>query len=172
MAGSIITQDELKELLHYDPDTGIFTRIKALTNCVKVGDVAGTKNKHGYIMIRVDGKKYSAHRLSWLYMTGSFPIKTIDHVNRIRHDNRFSNLRIASYFENSLNTGIGKTNTSGYKGVNWNKNLKKWMARCAFNGERVFLGYYNNIDTAKIAYDNFAKIHHGEFYLDSSHPTV
>jgi hypothetical protein len=171
MTKQILTQEELKSQLHYDPDTGIFTRTKTLTNCCKIGDVAGSKLNNGYIIIRVLNKKYLAHRLAWLYMTGNFPSQTIDHINRIKDDNRLCNLRHADQSHNNLNVCKNVSNTSGYKGVNWNKNRKKWAVRCTVNGERIFLGYFDDVKLANIAYDDFAKKHHGEFYYGHLQPT-
>jgi uncharacterized membrane protein YcgQ (UPF0703/DUF1980 family) len=164
MAGNIITQERLKELLHYNPDTGIFTW-KVNKPRVLMGSIAGTIcNK--YLTIKIDQVRYYSHRLAWLYMTGSFPDKTIDHINRSEGDNRFSNLRIASYSENSINKEIKKTNTSGYKGVSWDKNKNQWLVRCMANGKRIFLGYFDDIELAKESYINFAKKKHGKFYCD------
>ena len=80
----MITQKRLKELLHYCPDSGVFTRLKSTSNRVKVGDIAGWKGKNGYIGINVGGVKERAHRLAFLYMTGDFPVFQTDHINGIR----------------------------------------------------------------------------------------
>jgi len=89
----MITQKELKELLHYNPDTGIFTRLIKTASSVQIGDVAGCKHKaNGYIIINVLGIPYRAHRLAWLYMTGRWPKHQVDHDDHIRHNNKWSNL--------------------------------------------------------------------------------
>lgn len=136
MAGSIITQDELKELLHYDPDTGIFTRIKCDKRKDRIGEVAGGVHRFGYWIIKLNLKEYKAHRLAWLYMTGRWPLNQIDHINRIRTDNRFSNLRECSNSENCKNMSKNKKNTSGYKGVSFDSRKKKWKARCSVDKVR------------------------------------
>jgi len=84
----MLTQAELKDVLHYDPITGIFTRYGNYTKC-------GSESYQGYILIGIGSKVYYAHRLAWLYMTGGWPANEIDHKNRIRNDNRWENLRKA-----------------------------------------------------------------------------
>lgn len=98
----MITQDRLRELLHYDPDTGIFTRLVSTGWRGKVGDVAGYKNPDGYLVIMIDYKLYLAHRLAWLYTYGRFPEVT-DHINGVRDDNRIVNLREVTNWENAQN---------------------------------------------------------------------
>ena len=87
-----LTQAELKEHLHYNPDNGIFTRIKS-TQKTRVGDIVGTKQKHGHLMAGVNRKKYLLHRLAWLYMTGNWPSEHIDHINGNPSDNRWVNIK-------------------------------------------------------------------------------
>ena len=89
----MLTQSELKSLLHYDPETGLFTWIAPLSNRVQVGDVCSTVAPIGYILIGVRGQKLYAHRLAWLYMTGEWPENQIDHINCVKTDNRWANLR-------------------------------------------------------------------------------
>jgi len=111
-----LTVERLKKFLEYSSDSGVFTR-RVATGGSKVGDIAGTKHRTGYIHIRVDGKKYSAHRLVWLYKYGVFPSRDIDHINHVRDDNRLSNLREVSKQENMQNSSKYSTNTSGVVGV-------------------------------------------------------
>ena len=125
----MITQSQLKELLHYDPETGVFTRLKSTTSNARICDIAGYKKQDGYLLIGINIKQYFAHRLAFLYMTGKFPQKQIDHINTIRDDNRWSNLREANNQQNSYNQTKYKNNKSGFKGVCWHKNKKKWQAR-------------------------------------------
>jgi hypothetical protein len=101
-----LTQERLKELLHYDPETGIFTNLTQRGGHAKKGAVAGTKNSIGYVCIRIDYDQYRAHRLAWLYVYGEFPEKFIDHMNEIRDDNRIINLRLATHQENLHNIFI------------------------------------------------------------------
>ena len=155
-----LTQERLKELLHYDPEKGLFTRLKmAQGSPRKIGDVAGNLSQ-GYIRIGVDGVSYRAHRLVWLYMYGYWPTKSIDHINRIKDDNRFINLREASRSQNAQNVGLKKTNKSGYKGVSWENRRKKWVVQLRLNIKPIFLGYYDDIDEAIARYKEAQKIYH------------
>lgn len=143
-----LTQARLKELLHYDPLTGIFTRKISTNNRFKVGDIAGYKNKQGYIIIRIDGKGYRAHRLAWCYIEGYFPEHHVDHINRNPSDNRFSNLRHVTNQCNLRNTGNFKHNNSGVKGICWNKDKNKWLAQIKINGKIKYLGRYSDFTEA------------------------
>ena len=145
---SKLTETELKEALHYSPDTGIFTRRKD-GGGAKVGDIAGcTNNVNGYIQIGVKGKLYLAHRLAWLYMTGEWPKDQIDHINRVRNDNRWENIRDVSRAGNRRNQKLDKRNTSGTCGVYWHKTERKWHAIIGVNGEPKHLGSFECKDDA------------------------
>lgn len=91
----MLTQARLKELFHYDKETGAFTHIKARRG-VRVGKILGCLANNGYLVIRADGKLYLAHRLAWMYVHGAFPPDQLDHINRMRTDNRLCNLRLAT----------------------------------------------------------------------------
>ena len=151
IGGFMLTQERLKEVLHYDPETGIFVWRVSPTNCVRLGSAAGTHNK-GYIQIRVDGTIYHAHRLSWLYMTGRFPKDQIDHINRVRDDNRFINLREASSGQNAQNTAKRQNNKSGFLGVSWNKECSKWLVHITENYKTISVGYFADKNDAYAAY--------------------
>ncbi|CNI81435.1 AP2 domain [Yersinia pekkanenii] len=157
-----LTQERLKELLHYDPDTGVFTWTFRRGR-VSTGQDAGTLT-NGYIVVGIDGCSYRAQRLAWFYMHGSWPRKYIDHINRIKTDNGFINLREATSAENQRNVGIGKGNRSGFKGVFWEPERKKWKARVQFNKRKYTLGRFERINDAIIAYENFCQKYHGQFY--------
>lgn len=118
----MITQDKLKELFEYNPDTGDFTRRVAKGRAAK-GSIAGSRNSNGYVYIKIDKISYSAHRLAFLYMEGRFP-EEIDHINRIRWDNRWNNLREATHQQNCRNRNT--RSTSGYLGIHWDTNSSKW----------------------------------------------
>lgn len=155
-----ITQERLKELLAYDPLTGVFTwLIRPRHGHVKPGDIAGCLNG-GYVVIRVDGRPYKAHRLAWLYMTGCFPSDEIDHINRIKDDNRIANLREASHAENAQNKGLFRNNKSGHKGVSWNTKEQKWFVQICVNGEGMYLGIYECLEAARQAYVEAAARYH------------
>ena len=146
----MVAQARLKELLDYNPDTGVFTWRKS-RGCVAAGSVAGCMDAKGYLRIRVDGKKYANHRLAWLYVYGEFPADQLDHINRVRNDNRICNLRTATQTENHQNTRKPRTNTSGVVGVCWDKSRGKWIAQITTNGRCKHLGYYGAIEEAAAA---------------------
>jgi len=139
----MITQKELKKLLHYDPLTGLFIRLKA-TKGARVGDIAGGKEPNGYIRISVQGRRYLAHRLAWLYMTGEWPKEFIDHDDRIRDNNKWLNLNEATNQENQRNQKLLKSNTSGVTGVVFHKDRGKWSARIRITGKYLTLGYFTD----------------------------
>ena len=149
MKNEILTQELLKKLLHYDPETGVFT-CKIGRGAAKYGSVAGGIEAYGYVGIRIHYKRHKAHRLAWLYMTGEFPAHQIDHINHIRDDNRFSNLREVTPAENSRNVHIRKVNVSGVNGVHWDKLNRKWKVSIGVNGKHIHGGYFNCITAAAL----------------------
>ena len=146
-----ITQNRLKEILHYDPNTGVFVWVEA-RGSVKIGKRAGTLKTTGYISIVIDRNLYFAHRLAWLYIEGFTPHNIeIDHINRDRSDNRWSNLRLASRLCNIRNSGIMNTNKSGVTGVSWDKRERKWTAHISLKNINRHLGNYSDFDNAVLA---------------------
>jgi hypothetical protein len=152
MAANIITQAELKELLHYDPLTGVFTNACQRGTRGASGAVTGSVDRKGYVLIRVKSKSYFAHRLAWLYTHGVFLVADTDHIDRCPTNNRIANLRPATRSENCQNTKIHKDNTSGYKGVGWHKQQAKWQAQIMINGKRSRIGLFTNLADAAAAY--------------------
>jgi len=140
----MITQAELKENLHYDAETGVFTRRIALARRVQIGDVAGCKRSDGYISIRVCGKSRQAHRLAWLHTYGNWPKGEIDHINHIKDDNRIINLREVTTQENLRNSSKSIRNTSGTTGVSWNNQKQKWCACVGVDGKNVSAGCFSD----------------------------
>jgi hypothetical protein len=161
-----LTVDRLKETVHYDPDTGIFTwLVSKRGRFARIGQVAGKLNKgNGYVLLAVDGKTYRAHRLAWLYMYEKWPTKKLDHKDNIRHHNWLTNLREATDSENLWNQGKLARNKSGFKGVYFHSHTKQWMARCSLKGVRHYLGLFSSPDLASAAYQVFAEANHGEFF--------
>ena len=164
MAG--LTAERLKEVLNYDPETGVFTWAKKTCSKVTVGKVAGCVAKFTsggpYRVIRIDRTLHLAHRLAWLYQTGHWPTHELDHINLDGLDNRFSNLRVATRAQNQRNVGLSKRNTSGVKGVYFDKRDQKWVADI-HAGRRVRLGSFKTLEAAKLAYANAADRLHGKF---------
>jgi hypothetical protein len=157
----LMTQAQLKELLHYDPDTGVF-RWRKNTGRAKAGAIAGVINA-GYRMIKVRKRSRSAHRLAFFYMNGKWPEAEIDHVNNNKDDNRMVNLRQASRAENMRNARRFKNNTSGFKGVSWHKVTGKWAARIYVDGKRLNIGLFASKHEAALALKAIRERHHGEF---------
>lgn len=152
-----VTQAELKAIFHYDPETGLFTRIKKHRYPV-VGRI-----KNGYVEMRIKRKSYAAHRLAWLYVYGSFPADTIDHINADKADNRIINLREASEAQNTHCRGLSKNNISGFKGVCFHKRDKCWVASIKTNYKQINLGSFNDPQLAAHAYNKAAFAIFGEF---------
>ena len=152
----MLTQSELQRIWHYCPDSGRFTRLVATTNRVKVGDIANCHNNNGYIRFKVSSKDYTAHRLAWLYMTGHFPNAQIDHINGVRDDNRYCNLRDATGSINQQNKRAPMPgNTSGFLGVSWENFTGKWKAQIKINSKMVTLGRF---DDPRAAAERYLKI--------------
>jgi len=159
MASNILTQSILKELLSYSPDTGVFTWMITVPP-VLAGSVAGGISNKGYCRIGIKGKKYSSHRLAYLYMTGEFPPDQIDHINGVRHDNRWVNIRAATPIENGQNQKIQFRNTSGAVGVTWHEPAKKWRSMITVNNHQIYLGYFDRKEDA-ISARKSAELKHG-----------
>ena len=165
MTKQILTQDELKRQLHYCHKTGIFTRLVSNSSRVKTGGIAGYLDKTtGYIKISVNGYQHYAHRLAFLFMDGEFPLEQVDHINGVRDDNRWLNIRHASQAENLRNAGLRSDSSSGFKGVSFYKTRGKYEAYCNTGGKRTKLGYHDTAEAAYEAYKAFAKLSHGKFY--------
>lgn len=131
-----LTIEQIKNILDYNPETGIFTR-----------KIVGSEEK-GYLKISINGKKYLAHRLAWLMVHGSWPKDQIDHIDRNGMNNKISNLREATPQQNAGNKGLQKNNKSGHRGVHWNTRERKWEARIIVNGKQISLGAYKNKEDA------------------------
>jgi hypothetical protein len=147
MATNILTQTRLKELLHYDPATGIFTwRIAPRHGAI--GDVFGLSPSKGYLVGTLDGRMYKTHRLAWLYMHGQWPLHQIDHVNHIRTDNRIANLRDVTCAQNHQNRARKTRSASGNLGVTWHKRDARWQAHIERDGIAHYLGSFIKLDDA------------------------
>jgi len=150
MATNLITQDRLKSLLTYNPDTGEF-RWRVSRGRVRAGDNAGNSNGLNYVQLRVDGYNYKAHRLVWMYIYGVWPPAEIDHINRLRCDNRLVNLRAVTRAQNHQNRNLPAHNTSGCMGVSFHKRSGRWRADIKTNGKQRTLGLYDTKQDAVLA---------------------
>lgn len=153
----MVTQERVKELLEYIPDTGEFFWKKRYHKSL-VGTKAGCKTNNGYITISVDGKFFLAHRLAFLWMTGEIPEYT-DHRNNDKSDNRWANLRPATMQENNQNRSIQKRNTSGVKNVSFNKASGKWRVSIG----RKEIGRFDDLELAELVAIEAREKYHGEF---------
>lgn len=147
------------ELFAYETGTGYLIRKKDCGSRYKAGEIAGTLHPEGYVRISVNGRLYLSHRLIFLMHFGRWPHQ-IDHINGIRDDNRWLNLRDVSSQDNSKNKKRQIDNKSGTCGVCWHKNNKKWQVHISVNGQHKHLGHFENKEDA-IALRKAAEIKHG-----------
>lgn len=152
-------QARLKELLHYCPDTGVFTW-RSRRRGVTVGSSAGHLSRYGYLAVTLDHKRYLVHRLVWLYVYGAWPAECVDHINRVRTDNRLCNLRTATRAQNRQNLSLTSRNSSGFRGVSFDKKNNKWRASISVNGKAKNLGRFVVLSDAKVAYAKAAAVFH------------
>lgn len=161
---STLTQEHLKSLLSYEKDTGVFTW-RVAHHRIRVGMTAGSLSKEGYIRITVARRRFMAHALAWLYMTGEYVVRGIDHRDTVRNNNRWTNLRRATLSQNSMNVGVRSDNALGIKCVQRKKgkNVRPFYATITFDGRQRQLGYFDTIEEAAESYRIAALKHFGEF---------
>lgn len=161
----LFTQARLKEILHYDPASGIFTWIDTRCHRIKNGDRAGTivlRNGKKYRTINVDHVPTYEHQLAWLYVTGEW-VYQIDHWDRDGLNNKLANLRSCSSSENKANATTPSHNTSGFKGVSWCENQKKWRATISKDRRIYYIGVFDDPAVGHSAYLDKARELYGEF---------
>jgi hypothetical protein len=166
---------QLRELVTYDAETGLFTWKKrspclfknsqahSSWNTKYSGNTAGSIKPGGYISIRIFTRAYAAHRLAWLYVKGKWPNEMIDHIDCSPSNNRWNNLREATPSQNGYNAGVHANNTSGFKGVYQYKDRVRWQSCIRTNSGRMWLGIFDTPECAHAAYVEATKIYHGEF---------
>lgn len=145
--------NDLKKILSYDSETGVFKWTGKEWGKVKDGAVAGSFRTDGYARIGIMGKSFFTHRLAWFFVKGSWPINQIDHINGDKSDNRICNLREVSPSINRQNMRKASLNNkSGLLGAHWHKRDKCWRATIVTGGKVKHLGSYKNAEAAHFAY--------------------
>jgi hypothetical protein len=156
-----LTVDLLNHLFEYDKETGNLIWKRQQSNRIVAGDIAGSLCR-GYVYVGINGKKHRAHRIIFLMHKGYLP-KTIDHINGDRADNRIENLRAVTANQNQHNRKINSNNTSGYKGVCWDKARNKWKSQVRLEGKLINIGHYDNVEEAAEVVRKTREELHGDF---------
>lgn len=156
----MITQDKLKDYLDYK-EGKLFWK-KQPSSVINVGSEAGHTNFRGYVQIKIFNKRYYAHRIIFFMFNGYFP-QEVDHIDGNKSNNKIENLRDSTKSQNNMNVRKRKDNTSGIKGVTWDKRCKKWKAQGQANKKRYYLGSYEDIEMATQVINEFRKQHHNEY---------
>jgi len=159
--------ERVREVIHYDPETGIFTRKVRLAQRHHVGDRADMYitggNAAGYHRVSWDSQRYLAHRVAWLYVYGEWPKGVIDHIDGNKANNAIANLRDVTDKINAENTRRPRANSkSGYLGVHWHEQNKKWVARIQVDKKNIHIGCFDDPQKAHEAYIEYKrKLHEG-----------
>lgn len=143
----MITQDRLKEIFSYDPVTGVFMNIQSYGSR-RAGRQAGSPHNAGYIKLSIDGESHLAHRMAYLYMTGEMPTEHMDHINHVRNDNRWTNLRMVGRLENNRNKRPSRRSISGLSGVVWKERDRCWYAKVYDKNQEIYLGCFRDFFSA------------------------
>lgn len=149
----MLTRKILKELVHYNPDTGLMTWRTSTPHRTaghEVGSEFTSKCGKKYRHVMLKNRMYLVHRLVFLYMVGEFPSKQVDHISGNGTDNRWENLREVSSTGNSRNRRMNHNNSSGCAGVIWYPRYDKWLVRIGMYGKKVTLGYFDDLQEAII----------------------
>ena len=158
----MLTQERIKQMFEYRED-GHLIRKQTTSRLGKVGEVAGTlKATKDYYVIGLDGKRYQAHRVVFMYHHGFLP-EFVDHKNGNGLDNRIENLRVATKSENCRNRTLHRNNQSGFKNVAWVKSNNAWSVSLSVNGKKKHIGFFKDIEFADLVAQEARNLYHGEF---------
>jgi hypothetical protein len=138
---------DIKDIYEYR-DGSLFWKV-ANSNVVKIGDRAGYITKHGYRKVMMNGRQLYEHRVIFFMHNGYMP-KEIDHIDGNKLNNKIENLREVTHSQNAMNVKKFVTNTSGVKGVCWDKARKKWMVRISVNNKCINIGRYDDLELAEL----------------------
>ncbi|OGT59774.1 MAG: hypothetical protein A3E01_04660 [Gammaproteobacteria bacterium RIFCSPHIGHO2_12_FULL_63_22] len=158
----MVSIETLRESFRLDESGRLFWLVSN-TNRIRVGEQAGTRSDEGYIVLMIQRQRIPAHRIVFAMTHGRWPVGEVDHINRVRDDNRPCNLREASKSQNQMNRPVSPLSGTGVKGVGWCKKSNRWRARIALNGKRVSVGLFDTIAEAAEAYAAASKSLHGQF---------
>lgn len=156
---TLVTWEELVTVLTYNSDTGEFFWKENRGPKTRIGGLAGSIENTGYISIRIGRTSYLAHRLAWFYCFQEWPTKNIDHIDRNKQNNSIDNLRELDQVWNSRNRAKNSNNSSGYTGVYYSTEKKKWVAEIIVNKIKHRLGYFDTAELAGTAYKQFESEH-------------
>ena len=152
----MLTQEYLKTLFNYDKETGLLYWKVARSNRANIHKPINTKNSHGYVIVSIDKVRYGVHRVIWIYVTGVVPSGQIDHINGVRDDNRWLNLRDVSRAYNQQN----RDTLTKMVGTSWNRLNNNWRAQININNKVTYLGSFNTQEEAYHAYLEAKQSHH------------
>jgi hypothetical protein len=156
----MITQDNLKDYFTYK-DGNLFWK-RQPSRRITVGSIAGNLTERGYIQVKVFNKRFYAHRIIFFMFNGYFP-QELDHIDGNKSNNRIENLRDSTKSQNNMNSKKRKDNTSGTKGITWDKRCNKWKVQGQANNIKYYLGRYDDMELAKKVIYEFRKQHHNEY---------
>ena len=162
MSQRMLTHSALLKIVHYDPDSGIFTRLLSAGN-TKRGSRTGSLGTRGYLRITIDKRTYLAHRLAFFYMTGRWPDPEVDHKDDTTDNNKWNNLRECSHQQNTSNRRRRKDCRSNLKGAHRCRGLSRWKSSIMVHGVRHHLGTFETAELAHAAYCAAATEYYGQF---------
>ena len=157
-----LTQAMVRKLFDYDPVKGLLINKTNRGAKALKGSICGNKDTNGYLRTCIKGSIYFCHRIAFVHYHGYLP-KYIDHINGVTTDNRIENLRECTLTQNQYNSKANSSNTSGFKGVQWVKRDKRWLATIKINKKRTHLGLFKDLKDAVEKVSSARKEHHGEF---------